>query len=66
MTATLPTTACYRIARGFASNGVTIYTAEYITHDGEVRYMMHSAVIDPCLELVNRLTGRNTLMTRRG
>ena len=57
MTTTQPTTACYRISRGFASNGVTIYTAEYITHAGEVRYMMHAAVIDPCAKLINALTG---------
>jgi hypothetical protein len=60
------TTACYRIRRGFASNGMTIYTAEYITHTGEVRYMMHAAVIDPCVKLINRLTGRTGLMYRRG
>ena len=51
-------TACYRISRGFAANGVTMYTAEYITHSGEVRYMMHAAIIDPCAKLIAALTGR--------
>ena len=53
-----PTTACYRITRGLAANGVTIYTAEYITHNGEVRYLAHSAIIDPVRALVDKLTGR--------
>jgi|APCry1669188910_1035180.scaffolds.fasta_scaffold05071_8 hypothetical protein len=60
------TPASYRITRGITSNGIAIYTAEYITHNGEVRYLMHAAIIDPCAKLVNALTGRNTLMTRRG
>lgn len=50
--------ACYRISRGINSQGVTIYTAEYITHNGEVRYLDHAAIIDPVAALVNKLTGR--------
>lgn len=49
--------ACYRITRGLAANGVTVYTAEYITHNGEVRYLAHSAIIDPVRALVDKLTG---------
>ena len=50
--------ACYRITRGINSQGVTIYTAEYITHNGEVRYLTHAAIIDPVATLINKLTGR--------
>ncbi len=49
---------CYRITRGMATNGVTVWTAEYITHSGEVRYMMHAAIIDPVRALINQLTGK--------
>jgi hypothetical protein len=49
-------TGCYRLTRGISSQGIAIFTAEYITHAGEVRYMMHSAVIDPCVKLINKLT----------
>ena len=66
MTTTQPTTGCYQIRHSINSQGIRIYTAEYITHAGEVRYMMHAAVIDPCVKLINALTGRNTLMHRRG
>lgn len=50
-------TGCYRITRGIAANGVTVYTAEYITHNGEVRYLTHAAIIDPVRALVDQLTG---------
>jgi hypothetical protein len=53
-----PTTGCYQLRRSMASNGMTIYIAEYITHSGEVRYMMHAAVIDPVRKLIDQLTGR--------
>ena len=56
-------TACYRIRRAIASNGVTIYIAEYITHSGEVRYMDHAAIIDPMAALINKLTGRTGPMS---
>lgn len=59
-----PSTGCYRIRRGMASNGVTIYVAEYITHNGEVRYMYHAAIIDPVRALIDKLTGRTGLMYR--
>ena len=55
---------CYTITRGLATNGVTIYTAEYITHNGEVRYLMHSTIIDPVRALINKLTGRTGPMYR--
>jgi len=48
---------CYRIRRGVAANGVHVYTAEYITHNGEVRYLTHAAIIDPVAALINKLTG---------
>jgi hypothetical protein len=51
-------TACYRISRGIAANGVAVFTAEYITHAGEVRYLMHAAIIDPVAALIKKLTGR--------
>ena len=54
----VPTTGCYRITRGMASNGVTVWTAEYITHSGEVRYLMHAAIIDPVRALVDKLTAK--------
>lgn len=59
----LPTPApeprgCYRITRSIDSAGGAVWTADYITHNGEVRYMMHSAIIDPVRKLVDRMTGR--------
>lgn len=45
---------------------MTIWIAEYIGYDGQARYMMHAAVPDPIVKLIDGLTGRNTLMTRRG
>jgi hypothetical protein len=51
-------TGCYRITRGMATNGVTVWTAEYITHSGEVRYLTHSAIIDPVRALVDKLTAK--------
>lgn len=47
----------YQIRRAWAG-GMTIWIAEYITHDGEVRYLQHSAVADPIAKLIKKLTGR--------
>lgn len=55
----------YQIRRAFAG-GMTIWIAEYIGYDGQVRYLDRAAVPDPIVKLVDKLTGRDTLMTRRG
>lgn len=44
---------------------MTIWIAEYIGSDGQARYMMHAAVPDPVVKLINKLTGREGLMYRR-
>lgn len=55
----------YRIRRAWAG-GMTIWIAEYIGYDGQARYMMHAAVPDPIVKLINKLTGRDSLLYRRG
>ena len=45
------------IMRRAWGGGLTIYIAEYVTHDGEVRYLAHSAVIDPIRKLIDTITG---------
>ena len=54
----------YQIRRANAG-GVNIWIAEYIGSDGQARYMMHAAVPDPIVKLINKLTGREGLMYRR-